>query len=64
MDAILMELAEEFESDAEMIERVAKTYLGKGMINMYDILLHEGAVYRCCADRLREAVVSQKAPTS
>jgi hypothetical protein len=56
----LIDLALEFEADAEMLERIAKDYLAKGMSEQYAILWHEGAVYRCCADRLREVEVSQR----
>ncbi len=54
MNNILLELAVEFEADAQMLERIAKSYLASGMTGQYDILWHEGAIYRCCADRLRE----------
>jgi hypothetical protein len=48
------ELADEFEETAEQLEIIAKQYEAKGMMSQYEILWHEGAVYRYCALRLRE----------
>ena len=53
MSPLMKELADEFEADAEMLERLALIYLGKEMREQYGVLWHEAAVYRCCADRLR-----------
>lgn len=48
------ELAEEFEETATQLETLALQYKLKGMFLQYDILWHEGVVYRYCALRLRE----------
>lgn len=53
-ESIITELADEFEADAKMLETVAGQYKYKGMMEQYEILWHEGAVYRCCALRLRQ----------
>lgn len=49
----LLRLAKEFEADAESMERLAVVYQRKGMTEQYQVLWHEGATYRNCADRLK-----------
>jgi len=56
----MLDLAIEFETDAELVERLAEIYKAKGMNLQYEVLWHEGAVYRSCADRIRSAM--QDAP--
>lgn len=56
MQSVLMELAEEFDNDAALLERIAAVYLTRGMPDPHSILWHEAVVYRCCADRLRASV--------
>lgn len=56
MKSVLMELADEFDNDAAMLERVATVYLTRGMPDQHSTLWHEAVVYRCCADRLKATV--------
>lgn len=55
-EADVLALATEFEVDAELVERLAEIYRAKGMNLQYEVLWHEGAVYRSTADRMRSAV--------
>ncbi len=51
---ILNALIKEFEFDADSKEKLATVYQNKGLFEQSIILMHEGTVYRNCADRLKQ----------